>query len=47
MNPYEALRYLKEGGLGVEGELDPVGLLLLLRTQTCSQGGRQGHRPEA
>lgn len=47
MNPYEAPRYLEEGGLGVEGELDPVGLLLLLRTESCSQGGGQRHRPEA
>lgn len=47
MNPYEALRYLEEGRLGVEGELDPVGQQLLLRTESCSQGGGQGHRPEA
>lgn len=36
-------RYLEEGRSGVVGELDPVGLLLLLRTEAHDEGGRQEH----
>ena len=37
------VKYLEKNVFGVEGELDPAGLLLLLRTETCSQGGGQEH----
>lgn len=40
-------KYLEEGRFGVEGELDPAGLLLLLTTETRGEGGGQGNRPQS
>lgn len=39
--------HLEEGGFGVVGELDSVGLLLLLRTQAICEGGGQEYRPHS
>lgn len=46
-NLCKMIEYLEEGRLGVEGELDPAGLLLLLRTQTRGEGGGQVYRPQS
>lgn len=47
-NPDVTMRkYLEEGGFGVEGELDPAGLLLLLRTETRGEGRGQEYRPQS
>lgn len=40
-------KYPEEGRSGVEGELDPAGLLLLFWTETCGEGGGQEHRPQS
>lgn len=40
-------KHLEENGFGVEGELDPVGLLLLLRTEALGEGGGQEDRPQS
>lgn len=44
-NLCEMIEYLEEGRFGVEGELDPAGLLLLLGTETRGEGGGQEYRP--
>lgn len=41
------VKYLEEGRFGEEGELEPVGLLLLLRTETRGEGGGQEYRPQS
>lgn len=37
---------LEEGGAAEVGELDSVGLLLLLRTETVSEAGGEDHGPQ-
>ncbi len=41
------VKYLEKGRLGVEGELEPVGLLLLFRTETRGEGGGQEYRTQS
>lgn len=40
-------KYLEEGRIGVEGELDSAGLLLLLRTESWGEGGGQEYRAQS
>lgn len=40
-------KYLEQDRFGVKGELDPVGLLLLLRTEPGGEGGGQEYRPQS